>query len=133
MRLLAISAALIVIHSLAVSATIYVPDDYSTIQEAIDASSNGETIIVRPGTYVENIDFKGKAISVRSEQGAAVTTIDGSQAESVVMFRSREGPDSILAGFTLANHAIQTLPIIMIGTGSALITGVNIWRASTDN
>jgi len=103
MRLLAISAALIVIHSLAVSATIYVPDDYSTIQEAIDASSNGETIIVRPGTYVENIDFKGKAISVRSEQGAAVTTIDGSQAESVVMFRSREGPDSILAGFTLAN------------------------------
>jgi len=37
------------------------------------------------------------------------------------------------AGFTLANHAIQTLPIIIIGTGSALITGVNIWRASTEN
>jgi uncharacterized protein (TIRG00374 family) len=36
------------------------------------------------------------------------------------------------AGFTLANHAIQTLPIIVIGACSALITGVNIWRASTE-
>ena len=44
------------------AATIYVPDDYPTIQDAINASVNDDTIIVRPGTYVENLDFLGKAI-----------------------------------------------------------------------
>jgi hypothetical protein len=57
------------------AATIYVPDDYTTIQAATDASANGYTIIVRPGTYVENIDFVGKAITVKSELGAAVINV----------------------------------------------------------
>ena len=86
------------------AATIYVPDDYGTIQIAINASANGDTIIVRPGTYVEHdIDFKGKAISVRSELGAEVTTIDANQAGSVVRFQRGEGLDSVLEGFTLTN------------------------------
>ena len=62
------------------AATIYVPDHYSTIQGAINAAANGDEIIVRPGTYVENISFLGKAITLISEQGAAVTTISGGQA-----------------------------------------------------
>lgn len=85
------------------SATIYVPDNYATIQGAIDASASGDTIIVRPGTYVENIDFVGKAVHLESEQGAASTTIDGNQSSCVVLFNSNEGKDSILEGFTLTN------------------------------
>lgn len=38
------------------STTIYVPDSYPTIQAAVDAASPGDTIIVRDGTYRENID-----------------------------------------------------------------------------
>src|SRR5215468_9160868 len=38
-----------------------------TIQSAIDVATDGDTVIVAPGTYVENIDFKGKAITVSSE------------------------------------------------------------------
>jgi uncharacterized protein (TIRG00374 family) len=34
------------------------------------------------------------------------------------------------AGFTLANHAVQTIPVIFIGLGSAVITGVNIWKVA---
>lgn len=34
------------------------------------------------------------------------------------------------AGYTLANHALQMFPVILIGLASALITGVNIWRVS---
>jgi predicted outer membrane repeat protein len=85
------------------AAIIYVPDDYPTIQGAIDAAVNGDTVIVRPGRYVENIDFMGKAIIVQSEQGAANTVIDGNQVGRVVRFGSRENDNSVLDGFTIRN------------------------------
>lgn len=86
------------------AATIYVPDDFSTIQEAIDAAANGDTVIVRPGSYFETIDFVGKAITLKSEKGASVTTIDGNNIRgSIVSFLNDEGADSILDGFTLMN------------------------------
>lgn len=62
------------------SATIHVPLDYPTIQQAINASLDGDTVLVQPGTYVECIVFEGKAIIVTSEQGPDVTIIDGNQA-----------------------------------------------------
>lgn len=87
----------------AVAATIYVPDDYSTIQGAIEEADFGDTIIVRPGTYVENVDFSGKSVTLISEQGPDVTFIDGNQAGSVVTFKSGELPYSRLEGFTIQN------------------------------
>jgi len=88
--------------------TLYVPDDHPTIQEAIAAAVHGDTIIVRAGTYVENIDFLGKAVTLRSESGPEATVIDGGspadpEKGSCVMFVNDEGPDSILEGFTLTN------------------------------
>jgi parallel beta-helix repeat protein len=83
--------------------TYHVPDDYPTIQQAIDASMNGYTIIVRAGTYRENLDFDGKAVHLRSEDGPKHTVIDGDRVMSVVRFLSGEGPDSILEGFTITN------------------------------
>ena len=51
-----------------------VPTDYPTIQAAVDASTNGDTVLVDPGTYVESVNLRGKAITVRSlvEGGASV-------------------------------------------------------------
>ncbi|MHC4945640.1 MAG: right-handed parallel beta-helix repeat-containing protein [Planctomycetota bacterium] len=95
--------AVLIVPSLAFPATIYVPDDYTFIQSAIDASVDGDIIIVRPGTYVENIDFLGKAILVKSEQGPDVTVIDGGMKGSVVTFADNEGLDSILEGFAISN------------------------------
>lgn len=85
---------------------IYVPDDYQTIQGAIDAAADGDTVIVRPGIYEENINFLGKAITLRSEQGPRVTVIDGSSAEypdsgNVVLFINGESYDSLIEGFTI--------------------------------
>lgn len=85
------------------AATIHVPDDYAKIQDAIDASVNGDVIIVRPGTYTENIRFHGKAITLRSEYGPDVTIIDGNQATACVKFWDWETNASILDGFTLRN------------------------------
>ena len=82
---------------------IQVPQDYDTIQEAIEAAEEGNVIIVSPGTYYENINFLGKAITVKSAEGPEVTVIDGNQQGSVVAFLDGEGADSILEGFTVTN------------------------------
>jgi parallel beta-helix repeat protein len=95
--------AVLCIPSLAFSATIIVPDHYPTIQGAIDAAVNGDTVLVKPGTYMENIDFTGKAITVQSEQGVDVTVIDGNQAGSVVTCTSGEDENSVMDGFTITN------------------------------
>jgi len=83
--------------------TIYVPDEYATIQDAIDASANGDVIIVRPGTYVENVDFVGKAITVMSELDPQSTFINGGQLGSVIIFKSGKSVDSRIIGFTIEN------------------------------
>jgi hypothetical protein len=84
-------------------AVINVPPDAATIQGGIDMAQTGDTVLVHPGTYYENIDFSGKAITVTSSGGPYVTTIFGWGGGSVVMLGSGEGRDSVLSGFTLTN------------------------------
>jgi len=102
-KLILTALLILVSSSFAYSATIEVPKDYTTIQAAIDAAVKGDTVLVAPGTYVENIDFKGKAITVTSSGGAGVTVIDGNQTGSVIIFQHSEGLDSVLDGFTVIN------------------------------
>jgi hypothetical protein len=83
--------------------TINVPADQPTIQAAINAASNGDTVLVAPGTYVENLNFNGKAITVTSSGGPAVTIVDGNAAAPVVVFVNNETSGSVLTGFTLRN------------------------------
>ena len=87
-----------------------IPTDYPSIQNGINAATNGDTILVHPGTYVENIDFKGKRISVASlfiisgnTNYISRTIIDGNQIGSVVMFKNGEDSSSVLNGLTLTN------------------------------
>ncbi|HLW85406.1 MAG TPA: right-handed parallel beta-helix repeat-containing protein [Candidatus Sulfotelmatobacter sp.] len=85
------------------AATINVPADQPTIQAAINAAKNGDTVLVAPGTYFENINFEGKAITVKSSGGNKVTIIDGGHANSVVTFNTGEGRKSVIHGFTIQN------------------------------
>jgi hypothetical protein len=87
------------------AATIRVPADAATIQQAIDVAVAGDTILVAPGTYVENITFRGKAIAVVSELGPEVTIIDGNGSGSVVTFANGENRSAVLRGFTVRNGA----------------------------
>jgi len=70
--------------SSASASTLYVPDDYSTIQAAVDGASDGDTIIVRDGTYVENVDVN-KSVTIKSENGAEVTIIQAANLSDSVL------------------------------------------------
>jgi hypothetical protein len=58
---------------------------------------------VAPGTYVENINFNGKAITVTSSAGPVATIIDGNHNGAVVTFNHSETAASILSSFTIRN------------------------------
>lgn len=79
-----------------------VPLDRPTIQQAIDISLNGDTILVSPGTYVQNILFRGKKIKVLSQGGPDNTTlaklVDGAP---LVTFSGSEDSNAVLSGFTI--------------------------------
>lgn len=81
--------------------------DYCSIQQAIDAAGMGDTIVVAPGEYKEQIDFKGKAVTVVSQSGPNVTTIEADLSplppDVAVKFVTGEGSDSILDGFTIVH------------------------------
>ncbi len=90
--------------------TIHVPAAFATIQEAIDDldTLDGDVIVVAPGTYFENVNFFGKAITLRSidpndPQVVAATTIDGGGFDTAVVCNSGEGPGSVLEGFTITH------------------------------
>ncbi len=79
-----------------------------SIQAVIDdpATIDGDVVVVLPGVYAELLDFRGKAITLQSEDPlnwdtVAATVLDGQSTGSVITCASGEGPDSVLEGFTI--------------------------------
>ena len=98
-----------ILHSI----TINVPADQSTIQAGINAVVNGDIVLVQPGTYVENINYYGKLITVGSlflttqdTSYISQTTIDGNENFCVVIIHSGEDSTAVLIGFTITNGYI---------------------------
>lgn len=129
---IALSMALCMVSSLfsgpALGATIHVPGQLPTIQEGLDEAVSGDVVLVAPGTYVETIDFLGKDITLRSEQGSDVTSIDGHQAGSVVIFAGGETGEAVLEGFTIRNG---TGTYIELGPGYQAYCGGGILCSGT--
>jgi hypothetical protein len=107
-------ATVAICAAVAHSATLTVgPGGYPTIQAAINAAGDGDTIVVAPGTYSECIDFSGKSVTVRSTNPGnpsvvAATIINGSAAGTCVTIANGEGQGAypaVLEGFTVTNGA----------------------------
>ncbi|MBT4331911.1 MAG: T9SS type A sorting domain-containing protein [Candidatus Cloacimonetes bacterium] len=104
-----------------ISATIInVPADQPTIQAGINESVDADTILVQPGTYVENINYNGKNITVASlffttqdTVYISQTIIDGNNDTSVATFESGED-QALLSGFTITNGYGEGLPFLEV-------------------
>ncbi|MHC4738933.1 MAG: right-handed parallel beta-helix repeat-containing protein, partial [Planctomycetota bacterium] len=105
---------------------------YGTIQSAINAASDGDTVLVHTGTYTgpgnRELDFHGKAITVRSENPdnpgiVATTIIDCQRSGRAFDFNHGEGADSIVAGFTIRNG--QTVNVNGVDSTTPIMPGGN--------
>ena len=99
---------------------------FATIQKGIDSSSDGDTVLVAAGTYVENINYNGKNIMVGSlylttqdTSYISSTIIDSDSSGSIVVFESFEDSTAVLNGFTFQNI------IFYSGEGSQAIININ--------
>jgi hypothetical protein len=97
------------ILSLGHARIINIPADYSTIQSGINSSINGDTVLVQPGTYHENINFYGhdallcsKFLTNGDTSAIDSTVIDGDSANSVIIFLYNNNSAAVI-GFTIKN------------------------------
>ena len=121
---------------------INVPENFAKIQDAINSSVDGDTILVAPGTYYENLNFRGKNIMLTShylfdEDVSFINTtiIDGSKPQSpdtasVVLFLSGEENTAILQGFTITGGEGARIFVLEFNKTNRIGGGILIYQSS---
>jgi len=124
---LGIAVMVFIIYVLAANAqaaVIYVPDDYAKIQWAVDNASAGDTIIVRPGTYTENVDID-KSVEIRSySQNPADTIVKASNSNDHVFYVTAD--NVYISGFTVTGATDYKDGINLYSSNNCRIENVNI-------
>ncbi len=104
-------AALVLATTAAYADILRVPSQYATIQDAIDAAVNSDTVLVADGIYTgvgnKNLDFGGKLIEVISENGPDNCIIDCENDGRGFYFHSGETSLAVVEGFTIQNGAVD--------------------------
>jgi len=107
------------------ASTITVPDNYSTIQQAINAAKPGDTIFVKNGTYHEHNVTIDKTITLIGENPAN-TIIDGDGVQSIPIMMINQ-PNVIVENFTIRNTAnVETYGILISGTQNVSLFNMTV-------
>jgi hypothetical protein len=113
------------------------PADFNNIQAAIDDANNGDVVLVKDGTYKglgnRDIEFKGKAIILRSENGPETCIIDCEALGRGFYLHSGEDENSVLEGFTITNGFSDKGGAISCYRGSVTINNCIITSNSAES
>ena len=120
-RFRAVLIAPLALASLATAQLVVPSASYPTIQSAINAATPPVTIQVLPGTYNENLDLLGKAVTLRSLAGPAVTIIDGGGGAPTVKMTTGEQRTTVVEGFTIRNGFNSSTSPVSNGGGMNLV------------
>lgn len=113
----------------------------TSLQAAIDAASPGDVLLVPAGTWSGDVDFHGRAVTVRGT--GPDTVLRGTGTTSVVRFASGEGPDSVLDALTITGgsatygggiHVDGASPTILrtvVRDNAAVLAGSGIWLSQS--
>ena len=112
MNLITLTVLVVILSVNSLAAIIDIPYDFPSIQEGIDVCEDGDTVIVQPGIYYENINFNGHNIVLGSlflitddDVYISSTVIDGSRSGSVITFENDEDSTAVITGFTIRHGA----------------------------
>ena len=118
---------------------IRIPANQSSIQAGINAANSGDTVLVAPGNYVENINFKGKSIVVGSwlltigdTSYISQTVIDGNNTGNVVTIVGVDST-SVLSGFTITHGKSNEGGGIVCSNSSPTLSNLKIIENTATN
>ncbi len=110
---------------------IHVPSQYATIQYALIRASAGDTVLVAPGTYYENVAWPAtQSLHLLSAAGPELTTIDGMGVGSVIRFTASVDSESVIHGFTLTHGEALYGGAIYCPAASPVVSGNHITKNS---
>ncbi|MBT4359519.1 MAG: T9SS type A sorting domain-containing protein, partial [Candidatus Marinimicrobia bacterium] len=109
-----------------ISGTGELANPFASIQAGINFASSSDSVLVGPGTYYDNLDFRGRAITVRGSEGSQNTIVDGNGLASVVQFENSEINTSKLIGFTITNGNAHTGGGIYIRFASPILEDLRV-------
>ncbi len=112
-----------------------VSEDFTTLQEAVDAATDGDLILVSAGTYTECVDLGGRSVTIEGEEGADATVLDGGGACEAALSLVL-GEQLTLEGFTVTNPgataieveggALELVDVDVTGSGASHLYGGGI-------
>ncbi len=120
---------------ISLAAIINIPADYPSVQQGIDSSADGDTVLAQPDTYFEHINFNGRDITLASlflttgdTSYISSTVIDGENTGTVVTFSSGESASALLTGFTIQYGRADTGAGIHCNYGASPVISHNLIR-----